>query len=228
MPGARARQTSQKEARRQDILAMAGDMFADMPFQAIAMAQVAERAGVAKGTVYLYFPSKEALFLALLEAALDDWFERFNARLTAERPGVSGRALARLIRQSLAPAPALPRLLGLLHAVLVPNLPPEQVIAFEGRLVEARAVTGALLESKLPQLASGQGARLMLRVHALVVGLHQLAAPGPAGDEIGIAEELEATLAALFAGLERDGGNDEPRIERKNSPGHGRFERPWG
>jgi AcrR family transcriptional regulator len=70
MPKARARQESQKLARRRDILAIAGDMIAGMPFQAIAMAEVAERAGLAKGTLYLYFPSKESLFLALLEESL--------------------------------------------------------------------------------------------------------------------------------------------------------------
>jgi AcrR family transcriptional regulator len=240
MPKARARQESQKLARRRDILAIAGEMIAGMPFQAIAMAEVAERAGLAKGTLYLYFPSKESLFLALLEESLQVWFEDFNTALSAQPVGLSAERLARLVGRSLAPHPLVPRLLGILHAVLEQNVPAERVLAFKELLLGEMAATGELLEAKLPYLAAGQGARVILRVNALVVGLQQLAEPGPAvaqamrgapalaAFEVDFAEELETTLAALFAGMERTGGNREPRIERKIRAGDGRFERPWG
>jgi AcrR family transcriptional regulator len=56
-----------KEARRQAVLAAAAAVFAKFGYQRATMAQVAEAAGVAKGSVYLSFASKEDLFYALFE-----------------------------------------------------------------------------------------------------------------------------------------------------------------
>lgn len=66
-------QICEQEARRQEILWAAAQVFAVKGFHAARMEEVAEQAGVAKGTVYLYYPSKEALFLATLEAILAQW-----------------------------------------------------------------------------------------------------------------------------------------------------------
>lgn len=54
------------EARRRAILSAALSVFAQHGFAAARLDDVAARAGVAKGTLYLYFQSKEALFEALL------------------------------------------------------------------------------------------------------------------------------------------------------------------
>lgn len=56
-----------KEARPGEILEAALDLFAEKGFAATKLTEVAERAGVSKGTVYLYYESKEALFKALVK-----------------------------------------------------------------------------------------------------------------------------------------------------------------
>ena len=55
-----------KEARPQEILEAALAVFAEKGFTAARMDDIARRAGVAKGTIYLYFESKEAVFKALV------------------------------------------------------------------------------------------------------------------------------------------------------------------
>lgn len=57
-----SRREQQKEARRRDILEAGFQVFAAQGFTATRLDEVAERAGVGKGTIYLYFASKEALF----------------------------------------------------------------------------------------------------------------------------------------------------------------------
>jgi AcrR family transcriptional regulator len=47
------------------------------------MAEVAACSGLAKGTLYLYFETKEELLLALLKDLLDDWFDELDAELAA-------------------------------------------------------------------------------------------------------------------------------------------------
>ena len=80
-PPRRARGAADKAARRLAILAAAGDLFEEAHGELPSVEQVARRAGLAKGTVYLYFGAKEEMFLALLSAELRDWFESLSAML---------------------------------------------------------------------------------------------------------------------------------------------------
>jgi AcrR family transcriptional regulator len=57
--------------KRERIMAGALKLFANESFQSVTMDRVAEAANVAKGTLYLYFPSKEALYLGILSDGLD-------------------------------------------------------------------------------------------------------------------------------------------------------------
>lgn len=57
-------------ARREAILSAALDEFSESGFAAARLDDVAKRAGVAKGTIYLYFRDKESLFQELVRAML--------------------------------------------------------------------------------------------------------------------------------------------------------------
>lgn len=59
-----------KEARPQEILEAALDCFSAKGFAATRMDDIAERAGVTKGTIYLYFQNKEAVFKALVRESI--------------------------------------------------------------------------------------------------------------------------------------------------------------
>lgn len=62
-----------KEARPGEIVAAALEIFTDKGFAATRLSEVAARAGVSKGTLYLYFSSKEDLFKTMVrEAVLPD------------------------------------------------------------------------------------------------------------------------------------------------------------
>jgi AcrR family transcriptional regulator len=68
-----------KEARPGEIAAAALDLFVDKGFATTRIEDVAARAGVSKGTVYLYFDNKEALFKAAVEAAMTPAVEAAEA-----------------------------------------------------------------------------------------------------------------------------------------------------
>src|SRR5262249_8479522 len=65
--------------KRERILAAGLRLFANETYQAVTMDRVAEAAGVAKGTLYLYFPSKEALYLGILSDGLETVSKRYQA-----------------------------------------------------------------------------------------------------------------------------------------------------
>lgn len=60
----------QKEARRSAIIDAALEEFTAQGFTAAKLDDVAERAGIGKGTIYLYFDSKESLFEAVVRRNL--------------------------------------------------------------------------------------------------------------------------------------------------------------
>src|SRR5207245_9272971 len=57
--------------KRQRILSAATTVFAERDFHRVLVSEVASRAGVGKGTVYLYFPTKDHLHRVALEASLE-------------------------------------------------------------------------------------------------------------------------------------------------------------
>lgn len=81
----RPRWRRRKEARPEEILAAALEVFAERGYAAARLDDVARRAGVTKGTIYLYFPSKEALFKAVVRQSLVLNIERAEAASAGHR-----------------------------------------------------------------------------------------------------------------------------------------------
>lgn len=72
-----------KEARPGELLEAALDLFVEKGFAATRVDEVAARAGVSKGTLFLYFPSKEELFKAVVRHNIAGRFEEWRAELQA-------------------------------------------------------------------------------------------------------------------------------------------------
>jgi len=70
VPEAPTRWRRRKEARPNEIVAAALDSFVERGYAATRLEDVARRAGVTKGTLYLYFPNKAELFKAVVRAVL--------------------------------------------------------------------------------------------------------------------------------------------------------------
>ena len=74
-----ARRVRRKDARPGELLDAALDLFVEHGFAATRVEQVAARAGVSKGTLFLYFSSKEELFKAVVHENLAARFVEWNA-----------------------------------------------------------------------------------------------------------------------------------------------------
>jgi AcrR family transcriptional regulator len=110
----RVRWRRRKQARPQEILAGALASFAEHGFAATRLDDVALRAGVTKGTLYLYFSNKQELFEAMVRQSLVRNLERGEALLDeADTP--AALMLERLMRSwaelALSPAGAIPKII---------------------------------------------------------------------------------------------------------------------
>ncbi len=175
----RARTSEDKDLRRSHLLQAASDLFAQTDFEGVTIAQVAQRAGVAKGTAYLYFNCKEAVFLALVQTELTQWELALAAALQALPEDRSADAVPNTVARTLAERPTLRRLLVLLHSVIEPRLDFEAAHAFKIFLRDLVARLSGDLVRHVPGLAPAQAATLVLQIHALVISVTQLASPPP-------------------------------------------------
>ena len=81
-----------KDARPAEILDAALAVFAQKGFAATKLDDIAAKAGITKGTIYLYFDSKQALFEALARQSVGAQIEQVTAQL-ANFPGTSAELL---------------------------------------------------------------------------------------------------------------------------------------
>jgi AcrR family transcriptional regulator len=96
-PASRGRRARRKEARPQELLEAALEVFVEKGFSAAKLDEIAARAGVSKGTLYLYFESKEALLEALVRAAVVPNIERVEA-MAEGWTGATPELLRRLLQ----------------------------------------------------------------------------------------------------------------------------------
>jgi AcrR family transcriptional regulator len=105
--------------KRGQILETASRIFATRVYHLVTMEEIAHAAGVGKGTLYRYFPSKEDLYLAIVDEA----FGLLISRLESER--ASG----------VSPETALQRMIEAIVATFAEHLPSFRLIhRGEGRL----------------------------------------------------------------------------------------------
>jgi AcrR family transcriptional regulator len=208
----RARSADDKELRRKAIVTAARRAIARRPVAELTVAEMGRAAGLAKGSVFRYFPTREELVLAVYEEELAELFAALGPEIEGE-PRLTGERLAALFVAQVAARPVFLQLSVVVHAVLEHRVSLEAAIRFKRVLAAHLFAAGILLESRLPGLRAGEGARLILRAHALLIGFWQLCDFPPVVEEairstgldmfrIDFARELEEVLVTLLRGME--------------------------
>lgn len=224
----RAITDEKKSERWGKILDTAFQLFSKSAYPQVSMDQVARKAGLAKGTVYLYFKSKEQLFFALKSREYDRWFEEIEAELETRlketrpqrRPEDRITTFTDLIRKSLENRKDRIRLIVSLHNALEHTIEFTDILDFHHRLGRHLLKTGTLLERFFPFLPRGQGVRLLMYLKAGVIGLSHVAEPSPLLQQVSqhpepelsvfrmtFSEQLSDMLGTLLQGFMRRNKN---------------------
>jgi len=205
----RAMGTEDKEQRRGDILDAAEKLFLKHPERMASVSEVAGAAGLAKGTVYLYFPSKEEMLLALHERHVAVFFAALMRKLSERGPldfdDIFPVTLKHFIR-----VPGCLELTSRCFGLMDREIPKDTALAFKARIAATLQAAGGHLERHFG-LPRGAGVTLLLHSYGLIVGLWQLLHPN---ERFGRAmqrpelkalhrdydQEIEQALRALWGG----------------------------
>jgi AcrR family transcriptional regulator len=168
----RAIRAEDKLERRHDILDAAERLFRSRPEALASMDELAQAASVAKGTLYLYFPSKEEVLIALHERTMAGFFEKLQAALGAKRAFGLDDLLA-LSRKEIIEQPARLSLGSLVIGLAERQVPPETALRFKMALGERLLAAGQALDAAFG-LKAGESTRLLNASYALALGMWQL------------------------------------------------------
>jgi AcrR family transcriptional regulator len=93
------RRREQKLQRQEEILAAAFEVFAAHGYEAARIDDVARQAGIAKGTIYLYFPDKERLFRAVVRGLVQKKFDTITGSFQGTAQQLVQELLSRMYSQ---------------------------------------------------------------------------------------------------------------------------------
>jgi AcrR family transcriptional regulator len=206
---ARAVLAEDKQERQQAILDAAERLLLRSLDRVANVAEVADEAGLAKGTVYLYFPSKEELLLALHERHVAEFFAALIALLGRTQPVTFDEVLA-ITRKHMIEVPTFLPLATRCFGIMGTEVPRETAIAFKERMSVRMREAAAGLERHFADLPPGGGVPLLRHSYALILGLWQMSSTQPIELPEGTqecpmvgfdyAEELARGLRALWRG----------------------------
>jgi AcrR family transcriptional regulator len=169
---ARASREEEKLERRKEILDAAHRLFADRPDGLPSMDELALAAGVAKGTLYLYFPSKEEVLVDLHQRYLHEFFDRLTGLLESKADFTLEDFLA-LTRGEVLEHPTRLSLASLAVGLSERNIPPEAALRFKMVLGKRLIDVGERL-GRAFGLDPEQCTRLLNVSYGLILGLWQL------------------------------------------------------
>jgi AcrR family transcriptional regulator len=210
----RARAPADKSERRAAIVRAAEALLHRNPAADFTVEALARRAGLAKGTVYLYFGSREEVLLALHEKQIHELFDVLERTLAA--PGADAGSVVRAGLEHHASHPEFYPLAGNCRAMLDSNVRESAAVAFRAGLAQRIAAIGERIEALYPGLQRGEGAALLMNSYALIIGLWQQAdtprvlrrsmkRPEMAIYRIDFGRQLESALLDLWQSAERRG-----------------------
>ena len=165
----RARSAEQKALRRRAVLEAAETYFLEVGYEAFSMSKLAKKIGLAKGTFYLYFQTREELFLTLYEQSLIRWSQIFIDGLS---DSMTSKAYSqKLFSTASADGTFLPLLIRLEHMiehnVAIPRLISSKQVFIKQVEALAEVTSNAL------NLSEAQAIEVVKTMGVLLIGATQ-------------------------------------------------------
>lgn len=188
----RARSADQKALRRRAVLEAAETYFLEVGYEAFSMSKLAKKIGLAKGTFYLYFQTREELFLTLYEQSLIRWSQVFIDGLS---DSMTSEAYAqKLFSSASADGTFLPLLIRLEHMiehnVAIPRLISSKQVFIKQveAIAEATSISLSLSEAQAIEVVKTMG--------VLLIGATQ-GDQGPSLDHEELPEDVQNLIASF-------------------------------
>lgn len=176
----RATTKTERAERRRIILNATENLLESWSLDDVNVDRIAELAGVAKGTVYIYFRTREELFLEVFDRHHGRWVDALATAIHTRPREPTPDDIAHLVVTTLAERPTLLRLFGVLGSLLGGSVSPQAVRIFLDHRSKRISKIGRVLDQRLPNVTAVEAERWMHRVETFLPGMAPFAHPPPA------------------------------------------------
>ncbi|MEX2664213.1 TetR family transcriptional regulator [Candidatus Uabimicrobium amorphum] len=210
MKNQRARSKDEKQKRKEDILNAALQLLLQKG-KIASVQQIATASKVAKGTIYLYFGSKEEIYLTLFQQQWDPLFVQINNAVTKKNSQISDitKTIARYVVESKFFLPLMAACSGMLGR----TADKEVVRSYQQILAKNLEHSSQILHEKFG-ISHQDGIQIFLRTYAIIFGMWDVVYMAPNVKQVFAEEkwtafpsnyekELHETLHILWAGMLR-------------------------
>ena len=189
----RARSEKDKQKRRDKILKTAWSLYEKADGRLPTVSEIADKSGHSKGTVYLYFQTKEEIFLELFVEKLHEWLHSVAESLSDDLKGISEKDLSKIITGYMVENPILLTMGSIVKGVLEENTNDKALLEVKLKMANILVEAGRLLRRKHRGISEKRATQVILWVYALIHGLWQLTTHPPQ-----IQEMLKKTNIDVF------------------------------
>ncbi len=170
----RAISEKDKQKKKEKILKTAWNLFKKTGGKLPTVDMIAQKSGQSKGTVYLYFKTKEEIFLQLYVNKLQEWHESVAKKIDKCSGKISEVEFAEIITDYVIKNPLLLRLGSLVRGVLEEKTKDEVIVETRTQIAHLLECCGQLTCQNFPGVTLDQAVQIHLRIYALIFGLWQI------------------------------------------------------
>jgi len=164
----RAISEKDKQKKKEKILKTAWNLFKKAEGKLPTVAVIAQKSGLSKGTVYLYFKTKEEIFLQLYLNKLQEWHESVADKIDKCSGKISEFEFAEIITDYVIKNPLLLRLASLVRGVLEEKTKDEVIVETRAQIAHLLECCGQLTCQNFPGVTLDQAVQIHMRIYALI------------------------------------------------------------
>jgi AcrR family transcriptional regulator len=188
----RARSLEQKALRRRAVLQVAETYLIEVGYEAFSMSKLAKKIGLAKGTLYLYFQTREELFLTLYDQSLIRWSQTFIDELS---DSMTSKAYSqKLFSTASADGTFVPLLIRLEH-MIEHNVAIPRLISSKQVFINQVEVLAEVTSNSL-RLSKAQAIEVVKTMGVLLIGATQ-GDQGPSLDHEELPEDVQNLIVSF-------------------------------
>ena len=159
------------EARKEEILEACAALYETRGFKETTLKEIGAATTLTRTGIYLYFQTKEEIFLALLAKEYDGWVAEMQA-VMAEKPAMPRMEVADMLARTLTDHPRLLRLLSMNLYEMEANSRPERLTAFKHSFGASLDTVDRLIRQYLPEADEAWRRRFLYAFFPFIYGIY--------------------------------------------------------
>ena len=159
------------EARKEEIINACAELYETLGFKEITLKEIGAATTLTRTGIYLYFETKEEIFLALLAREYDAWVEEMRA-VMARKEAMSREEVADVLARTLTDHPRLLRLLSMNLYEMEANSRPERLVEFKVSFGSSLKTVDQMLQKYLPEMDDACRQRFLYAFFPFIYGIY--------------------------------------------------------